>query len=59
MSASGAREKVRRAAKQRDSEVGGVVRRPAAAVLEEMEVLAREDRRKISTPIPSAGSFLD
>ena len=52
MSAREAREKVRRAT--RNSEVGGVVRRPAAAVLEEMEVLAREDRRKITTPIPPA-----
>ena len=38
----------------RNSEVGSVIRRPAAEVLEEMEVLAREDRRKISTPIPPA-----
>ena len=34
--------------------VGGVARRPAAEVLEEMEVLACEDRRKLATTIPPA-----
>ena len=34
--------------------MGGVARRPTAEVLEEMEVLAREDRKKLSTPIPPA-----
>ena len=34
--------------------VGSVARRPVAEVLEEMEVLAREDRRTVSTPIPPA-----
>ena len=34
--------------------VGGVARRPAAEVVEEMEVLAREDRRALAAPIPLA-----
>ena len=34
--------------------VGSVIRRPAAEVLEEMADLARQDRKKISTPIPPA-----
>ena len=33
---------------------GGVARRPSAEVLEEMGVLARQDREKITTPIPPA-----
>ena len=34
--------------------VGGVARRPVADVVEEMEVLAREDRRALTAPIPPA-----
>ena len=34
--------------------VGSVSRRPNAEILEEMAALAREDRVKISTPIPPA-----
>ena len=33
---------------------GSVARRPSAEVLIEMEVLARQDREKLSTPIPPA-----
>ena len=39
---------------RRKVHVGCVARRPVADVLEEMGTLAREDRRKISTPIPQA-----
>ena len=35
-------------------EVGSVYRRPAAEVVEEMEVLARAERRRMTTPIPPA-----
>ena len=34
--------------------VGSVARRPVEGVLDEMEVLAHEDRRRITTPIPPA-----
>ena len=52
MSAREAREREREAAIRR--EVGSVVRRPAAEVVEEMEVLARVERRRVTTPIPPA-----
>ena len=32
--------------------VGSVARRPAAEVVEEMAVLAREDRKAMTTPVP-------
>ena len=51
MSARGARG--RKEAKK-GVEVGSVVRRPAAEVVEEMKVLACEDRRRMTTPIPPA-----
>ena len=34
--------------------VGSVARRPVAEVLDEMEGLAREERRRVTTPIPPA-----
>ena len=52
MSARKARGKKRE--EERRGVMGGVVRRPAAEVVEEMAVLAREDRRRITAPIPPA-----